>query len=158
MLLYEVTDAFDQHKLKYALVGGYALALHGLVRATMDVDLVLRLNLTDFELAEETLRGIGLQSRLPIRAQDVIKMRKEYIENRNLIAWSFVDYKNPLRQVDILITQDLKNLDIEKVPVGGRKIVVASLKELLRMKLAAGRPQDLIDVRNIKEKLNEKKA
>ncbi len=157
MLLYEITDIFDQSQLRYALVGGYALAMHGLIRATMDVDLVLRLNLNDFEKAEKALGDIGLQSRLPIRAQDVIKMRKEYIENRNLIAWSFVDYKNPLRQVDILITKDLKDLNVERISVGGRKITVASLEDLLKMKQAAGRPQDLIDIKNIKEKLYEKK-
>lgn len=84
-------------------------------------------------------------------------MRKEYIENRNLIAWSFVDYKNPLRQADILITKDLKDLDVEKITVGRRKIAVASLKDLLKMKEAAGRPQDLVDIQNIKEKLHEKK-
>ncbi len=55
MLLYEIIDAFEAAKLKYAIVGGYALALHGLVRATMDVDLVLSLKLADFELAEATL-------------------------------------------------------------------------------------------------------
>jgi len=38
MFLYEVTEALDKKKLKYAVVGGYALALHGLVRATMDVN------------------------------------------------------------------------------------------------------------------------
>ncbi|HEY8269813.1 MAG TPA: hypothetical protein VIG33_02925 [Pseudobdellovibrionaceae bacterium] len=97
MLLYQITDIFDISKIKYALVGGYALALHGLVRATMDVDLVLNLKQSDFEQAETALGKIDLQSRLPIRAQDIIKMRKEYIENRNLIAWSFVDYKNPTR-------------------------------------------------------------
>lgn len=37
MLLYALTDAFDKNNLKYAIVGGYALALHGLVRATVDV-------------------------------------------------------------------------------------------------------------------------
>jgi hypothetical protein len=157
MLLYEIIDTFEKNKLKYALVGGYALALHGLVRATVDVDFVLGLQLSEFELAEKTLGHIGLQSRLPVRAQDIIKMRKEYIENRQLIAWSFVDYKNPARQVDILITKDLKDLDTEKISVGGRKIVVASLKELLKMKIEAGRPQDLVDAGNIKEKLNEKK-
>lgn len=157
MFLYELTDAFNAAKLKYALVGGYALALHGLVRATMDVDFVLTLTQGDFELAEKTLGKIGLQSRLPIRAQDVIKMRKEYIENRNLIAWSFIDYKNPSRQVDILITKDLKNLETEKITVGGRKISVASLAELLKMKTEAGRPQDLVDIENIKAKLHEKK-
>jgi len=156
MLLYEIVDAFESAKLKYAVVGGYALALHGIVRATMDVDFVLTLKQSDYETAEKALGKINLQSRLPIRAQDVIKMRLEYIENRNLIAWSFVDYKNPSRQVDILITKDLKDLQTQKVSVGGRKINVATLAELLQMKKEAGRPQDLIDIKSIKEKLNEK--
>ncbi|NUN07080.1 MAG: nucleotidyl transferase AbiEii/AbiGii toxin family protein [Bdellovibrio sp.] len=156
MLLYELTDAFDKAKLKYALVGGYALAVHGLVRATMDVDFVLSLKLEDFELAERVLASLHLQSRLPVRAQDIIKMREEYISTRNLIAWSFVDYKNPSRQVDILITKDLKDLDTVKLSIGGRKIVVATLEALLEMKQESGRPQDLVDIQNIKEKLNGK--
>lgn len=157
MLLFELTDKFENAKLKYVIVGGYAMALHGLVRATMDVDLVLRLRLSDFQLAEKLLAELGLHSRLPIRAEDIVKMRKEFIENRNLLAWSFVDYRNPSRQVDILITTDLKDLKIERIAVAKRKIAVASLKELLKMKLESGRPQDLIDVKNIKEKLDEKK-
>ncbi|MNY72440.1 hypothetical protein D3C86_2110000 [compost metagenome] len=59
--------------------------------------------------------------------------------------------------VDILITKDIKDLKIEKVSVGGRKISVVSLQDLLEMKIEAGRPQDIIDIEHIKEKLNEKK-
>lgn len=158
MFLYELVDAFQTAKLKFALIGGYALAVHGLVRATIDIDFAIHLTQNDFQLAEKTLLKIGLQSRLPIRATDIIKMRKEYIEERNLIAWSFVDYKNPTKQVDILITKDIRDMDIEKVSIGGRKIPVASLKELLKMKQESGRPQDLIDIKNIKAKLNEKKS
>jgi hypothetical protein len=158
MLLFEITDAFETAKLKYALIGGYALALHGLVRATIDVDFVLRLRQSDYELAEKTLAKINLRSRLPIRAQDVIKMRKEFIENRNLLAWSFVDYKNPTRQVDLLITRDLDDCETQKISVAGRKITIVSLRELLKMKLEAGRPQDLVDIQNIREKMNEKKS
>ncbi len=157
MLLYELIDEFEKAKLNYAVVGGYALALHGIVRATMDVDLVINLTLQDFELAEALLAKLGLNSRLPIRAQDLIKMRVEYIENRNLIAWSFVDYKNPSRQVDILITNDARNMETEKISVAGRKIKVVSLNELLAMKIKSGRDQDLIDIQNIKKKLDEKK-
>lgn len=156
MLLYELVDAFNAIKLKYALIGGYALALHGLVRATMDVDFILTLKQSDFELAEQTLQKLGLQSRLPIRAQELFKMREEYIQKRNLLAWSFVDYADPCRQVDILITKDLANLQTEKISVAGRKISVATLNEILKMKQAAGRPQDLIDVENILAKLKEK--
>lgn len=157
MFLYEVTEALDDFKLRYALVGGYALALHGLVRATVDVDLVLSLRLEDFQRTEQAFKKIGLQSRLPIRAQDVIKMRKEYIENRNLVAWSFVDYSNPTRQVDILITKDVRKLEVQSISVGGKKISVVSLRQLLKLKIEAGRPQDLIDIKNIREKMNEKK-
>lgn len=157
VLLYEIADIFEQSNLKYAVVGGYAMALHGIIRATMDVDLVLSLTQADFELAEKVLNKIGLQSRLPIRAHEVFKMRKEYIENRNLIAWSFVDYTNPVRQVDILITKDLKKMETVRISVGTRKIPVASLNELLKMKSEAGRAQDFLDVEKIKEKLNAKK-
>lgn len=158
MFLYKLTDAFDQAGLKYAVVGGFALGLHGIIRATVDVDFVMKLNLDSFELAEKVLAQLGLQSRLPIRAQDLIKMRKEYIKNRNLLAWSFVDPKNPINQVDILITKNLSQLKTQTVSLGGRKIVVATLEELLRMKTAAGRPQDLLDIAMIEEKLNEKKS
>lgn len=151
MFLYEVTDIFEKAQLKYALIGGYAMALQGLVRATVDIDFVLHLRLADFELAEKLLAQIGLQSRLPLRAQDLIKMRAEYIENRNLVAWSFVDYKNPSRQVDILITKDLRDLKVENISVSGRKIPTATLSELLKMKTESGRPQDLVDIANKKE-------
>ncbi|MBC7420744.1 MAG: nucleotidyl transferase AbiEii/AbiGii toxin family protein [Bdellovibrio sp.] len=154
MLLYEIVNIFDEKKINYALIGGYALALHGLVRATVDVDLILSLRLNDFQLAEAALAQIGLKSRLPIRAEDVIKMRQEYIEKRNLLAWSFVDYKKPHRQVDILITHDLRKVKTEMMTVGGKKMKVITLKELLKMKLEAGRPQDLLDAENIKAKLS----
>jgi len=157
MLLFEVIDEFKKHNLKYTIVGGYALALHGIVRATVDVDLVLQLNKSNFELAEKALNQIGLMSRIPVRANEIISMRKEYIEKRNLLAWSFVDFKNPSRQVDILITKNLKDLDTEKLSVGNRKISVVTLKELYRLKQESGRPQDLIDLQYIKEKLSEQK-
>ncbi|AFY01355.1 nucleotidyl transferase AbiEii/AbiGii toxin family protein [Bdellovibrio bacteriovorus] len=157
MLLYQLVDKFQYEKIPFTLVGGYALALHGIVRATMDVDFVLNLKLEDYQKAETALASLGLQPRIPVRAQDIIQFRKEYIEERNLIAWSFVDFKDPSRQVDILITKNLKDLDVVKISVAGRRIPVASLKELLKMKLESNRPQDQIDILRIKEVLNEKK-
>lgn len=152
MFIYSLIEAFENAKLKYALVGGYAMALQGVVRATVDIDLVLTLSLNDFILAEQTLLTLGLQSRLPVRAQDIFKMRQEYIQNRNLIAWSFVDPKNPINQVDIIITEDLKNFETDRISVSGKKIVVASIKELIRMKSLANREQDIIDIQMLRKK------
>ena len=157
MLVYEIHNAFEKFNIPYAIVGGYALAFHQIVRATIDVDLVIKLDLETFQKAEEALKSIGLQSRIPVRAKDVIQFRKDYIEKKNLIAWSFVDYKNPMRQVDILITTDIKSIKVEKISVGGLKMSVISLKDLMKMKKAAARPQDLRDVEMIENKMNEKK-
>lgn len=157
MLLYQICDAFQKEKLPFALIGGYALALHGIVRATIDVDLVLQLKLNDYQKAEDILGKLGLRSKLPVSANEIIKMRKEYIENRNLLAWSFVDYRNPMNQVDLLITTDLKEIDIELIKVAGRRIPTANLKSLLKLKMKANRPQDQIDIKNIKELIDAKK-
>jgi predicted nucleotidyltransferase len=40
--LLHVLKAFEDERLEYALVGATALALHGIVRATEDVDLFIR--------------------------------------------------------------------------------------------------------------------
>ncbi len=152
----EVIRALEKHKVRYALVGGYALSLHGLVRATMDVDMVISLNQTQLEAVEKALQSIGLTSRLPLNARDIAEFRKEYIEKRNLMAWSFIDFKDPTRMVDILLTDSLKSFSVENFKVGSHKIRVVSLEDLLRMKQKSKRPQDQLDVQSIKELLNEK--
>ena len=156
MLIYDIHKVFEKYQIPYAVIGGYALAFHQIVRATVDVDLIMKLDLNTFEKAEEALKSIGLQSRIPVNAKDIINFRKEYIENRNLTAWSFVDYQNPIRQVDILITADIKSFKIEKITVGGLKIPVISLADLLKMKQKSGRPQDLLDVEMIQQRMKEK--
>jgi hypothetical protein len=158
MLLYEIHDVFEASGISYAIVGGYALALHGIVRATIDVDLVLNLTLESFVSAEKALNTLGLTSRLPLHAAEVFQFRKEYIEKRNLLAWSFVDFNNPTRQVDILINKSRGSFKSEKISVGGKKISVITLKDLLKMKKESGREKDLIDIQLIEAHLAKNKS
>jgi hypothetical protein len=124
MWLLRVTAALDHAKVPYALVGGFAVALHGVVRGTVDIDLVLRFRETDFTRADDAFRSIGLMPRLPVTASEVYRFRVEYIENRNVTAWTFVNAANPSEIVDVA--------------------------DLIRMKTKSGRPQDLEDVRALR--------
>ena len=126
--------------------------------ANGNIDIVISLKEIHLKEAEKAMTKLGLQSRLPVRAEDIYKFKKEYVENRNLIAWSFVDHSNSTRQIDILITQAYEDLDVTSVAFGGQKIPVVSMRGLMEMKQKAGRPQDLIDVENIQEKLRGKKS
>lgn len=157
MLLLELIGSFDREKIPYILVGGYALALHGIVRATMDVDFVVSLEESHLMKAEQALRELGLQSRIPVRAKDLAEFHEEYRKHRNLIAWSFVDFQNPSRQVDLLIYPPIRALKSEIISVHGTRIRVATKKALLKMKRAANRPEDQLDILRLEEALREEK-
>lgn len=146
MLLYRVADEFRRHKVRYALVGGYAVALHGAVRGTLDIDVVISLSRSGFQAAERALRNLGMEPRLPVSARQVFDFRKEYIRERNLIAWSFYNPIKPIEVVDILITEDLERIKLKKMKIEGHAINVASIQDLIRMKRSSGRPQDLADI------------
>ena len=153
MFIQNVIRVLEKHRIKYALVGGYAVALHGVVRGTVDVDIVIALTKASLEGAESALGKIGLQSRLPVTAADVYQFRKEYIENRNLVAWSFINPDNPIEVVDILITEDVKNLKTVTRQAFGMKIKVAAIPDLIALKKKSGRPQDIEDIRALEKLL-----
>lgn len=146
MLLYRVVDALKGHRVPYALVGGYAVALHGAVRGTVDVDVVLRFSRADFEKAEAAFRSIGLVPRLPVTAREVFEFREEYVRKRSMVAWSFFNPSKPIEVVDAVITHDLRRIRTKTLQSGDRRIRVASVPDLIRMKTESGRPQDLADV------------
>jgi hypothetical protein len=147
MLLIRLVDALEKQKLRYALVGGHAVALHGAVRGTVDVDITIPLSKAAFVKAEKALHGMGMQSRLPVSAEDVFNFREEYINNKNLIAWSFVNPDKPTEIVDIIITEDAKKIKTVNKNVMGKKIKVANLVSLIAMKRKSARPQDIEDIK-----------
>ena len=144
--LERLCNALNEHKLDYALVGGHAVALYGAVRGTVDIDFVVRWSRHSLLDAEAALKSIGLESRLPVNAEDVFNFREEYIEKRNLIAWNFYNPANLTEQVDIVINFELKANSIKLVNVGNTAVPLLKLKQLIKMKSAAGRPQDLQDI------------
>lgn len=151
MWILEVINELKRNHVQFAVVGGYAVALHGAVRGTVDLDLVVAINLDNLVLVERAMVRLGLKSRLPVTAKDIFKFRTEYIEKRNLIAWSFVDYSNPSRVVDIVITHNLNSKQTVSISILGRKVPVLSIKELIKMKKKSARPQDLEDVSALEE-------
>lgn len=158
MFVLDVVHALNHHKVDYALAGGVAVALHGAVRGTVDVDIVVAINEHNFMAVESTLQSLGLKARVPVTAKDVFSFRKEYIEKRNMIAWSFVNYANPGQVVDIVITHDLKKLKSKKIKLQGVSLPVLTVESLIEMKKAAGRPQDIEDIKALEALYEKSKA
>jgi hypothetical protein len=148
MFIHDICSALDKANVPYAVVGGYAVALHGAIRGTVDVDVAIRWSLENLKGAENAFKQLGLVSLIPITAEALFHFRDEYIQNRNLIAWDFYDPSNPLHQVDLVINYDLGSARQTK-PINTPRgtIHILSLNDLIEMKKASGRPQDLEDVK-----------
>ena len=132
--------------VRYAIVGGHAVALHGAVRGTVDIDLAIAWNRKTLRATQKALHEVGLVSRLPLTADDIFDFRKEYIENRNLIAWNVHNPHDLSEQVDIVITYDLKGKRTKRIQLRNGPVQILDLKELIKMKRKSVRPQDIEDV------------
>ena len=145
--LEKVCVALGQARLRFAIVGGQAVALHGAVRGTVDIDVAIVWSRRSLERAETALNDIGLVSRIPVSAKEIFEFRDEYIKNRNLVAWNFYNPIDLSEQVDIIIAYDLKGKRTKQIRLANALVPILGLKDLIDMKRRSGRPQDIEDVR-----------
>ncbi len=156
MFILKVIQALQKVRVKFAVCGGQAVALHGAVRGTIDIDLVVGLDEGNLKIAEEILLNeLKLVSRIPIRAQDLVQFRKEYIKKKNLKAWSFVNPKRASEVVDVMILDDISSFNVVQKQAWGITVPVVSIADLIKMKTQSGRPQDLSDIEALKYLLKE---
>lgn len=151
MFILKVSKALKHHKVPFAVVGGFAVALHGAVRGTIDIDIVIETTEKSFLQTEAALKTIGLTPRLPVSAKEIFQFKDEYIEKRNLIAWTFVNPNNPAEIVDIILTQNFNKKEIEHKKVSQESIPVLSIPALIKMKKKSSRPQDLEDIKALEK-------
>ena len=148
----EIFKALADAKADYVLVGGLAVIMHGHLRATRDMDLVIGLEPNNCTRAMGALSRIGLRPRLPVRLADFAnrEKREDWAQNRNMLVLQLWDPGNPERSVDIFVREpidfgamlaDAVIKDLDGVP-----ICVASIRHLIQLKQAAGRPQDRDDI------------
>jgi hypothetical protein len=152
-LLERVVNALDKHKIPYAIVGGVAVALHGAPRGTIDIDIVTSHKLHFFTSLEKCFKDLGFIPRLPVTANEIFNFKDEYISRRNLVAWSFFNPKNPVEVIHVILTHDLSDLKTVSKKMGISTIKVLAIEDLIRMKKKSGRPQDLEDIKVLKELL-----
>jgi hypothetical protein len=135
--------ALDDAHVEYALVGGLAVAVWGVPRATKDIDLLVER--ADAERAAAVAKGCGFTlDALPMEFEDGMEMRR----------LNKIDGDGTLLTVDFLLVGAAQRSVWEgrqRVPFQTGSISVASREGLIAMKLAAGRAQDLADVQKLRE-------
>lgn len=138
--------ALNEAGARYVLIGGFAVILHGYVRGTKDIDLLV-------DPAEENIRRLKkAMSVLPdnaialiedddVQKYTVVRVADEVVVDLLGRACG-VDYEEAVRE------------GVDRVVVEGVEIPVASKRLLIRMKDTI-RPEDAADVAFLRARLDE---
>lgn len=143
--------------VRFVVVGGLAVVIQGYARLTADVDLVVALDPENATRAIDALLARGLRPLLPVNAHDFADepTRTEWVETRNMEVFSLRDANNPLLVVDLFAREPIPFGELwsraDRVTLGGQEVRVACIDDLIRLKRAANRPQDRIDIERLEE-------
>ena len=157
MFYLDLLAALDRFGVRYVLVGGLALNLHGVERATMDVDLAVALDSENLLSLIEAAKALGLVPIAPIRIEDIADpaMRSAWIATKHLIAVGLRSSTPGRPTVGVLVVETVPfeslYLRREVRQVSGVAVHVVSIDDLIAMKRAAGRQQDLADIRALEQ-------
>jgi predicted nucleotidyltransferase len=148
----EVLAALNAARVRYLVVGGVAVVLHGHLRTTADLDLVVQLETENTLRAVAALTGLGYQPRAPVAAELLADpaARESWIRDKGMTVFSFSGSRFPGLEVDLFVAEPF---DFEAtfqraihVPLDETTAPVVALQDLLALKRAAARPIDLADI------------
>lgn len=153
MALFEpVFSALEAAGVRYVVVGGLAVVLHGHPRLTADVDIVLDLAPEAARRAMEALAYLGLKARAPVDLRDFSdpRRREAWIAEKGMKVFSLYSPANPLLSLDLFVRDPIPFEELwarsEKIDLGRASVRIASIDDLIEMKRAAGRQRDLSDI------------
>ncbi len=136
--LQAVFASFQSHDVKYVVIGGIAAVVHGIPRATFDLDILIEASPENAQRLLDALLAADLGTAALITAQE-------------LVAQEITVFKDRVR-IDVQtstpgITFHSAWQRRETMTYQGQEFYVVSRADLIASKRAAGRDVDLEDVR-----------
>ncbi len=138
----------NQHNVKYLVIGGYAVSVHGYPRSTKDLDICIELSEQNAEKMVDVIADFGFAS---------LELVKEDFLKANLI----IQLGHEPVRIDIL--NDLDGVAFEEAWINrkmvnyeGEQIPFIGYHELLKVKAKAGRPQDIADIKKLTKRNKNK--
>ncbi|MGA7749451.1 MAG: hypothetical protein WCA63_04830 [Gallionella sp.] len=155
MFYVDLFSALARHKVDYLLIGGLAVSLHGVERATMDVDIIVAMNSNNLAALIEAAKELKLSPVLPVPLESLgdLELLRQWHVEPHLEAFALRTADLAGVTVDVLLfppvefTSMASRADVFKVANTG--IQVVSIDDLIALKQAVGRPIDLIDIEHL---------
>jgi predicted nucleotidyltransferase len=157
-LYYEdIFRKLQEKKIAYILIGGIAVNLWGIERATGDIDLALAMDRANIHEFAHAMKELGMLPKVPADPEELAdpEKLKEWKETKNMKVFSFIHPDNPFVLIDVMINNplDFKEMYSRRVifKSKGVELSVAAVDDLIALKREAGREQDLSDIAALKK-------
>jgi hypothetical protein len=142
-----VLEALEREQVDYAVFGGIAVNIHGLARATQDLDIFIAPEAGNVERLKRALRAVfGDPEIEEIRADDLLG------------EFPAVQYVPPEGDFHLDILTRLgemfrfETLEVQRLPFEGLVVNVVTPRMLYRMKKDTVRPKDRIDAAELRRR------
>lgn len=142
----ELLSAFNVHRVKYLIVGAYAVSVHAQPRATKDLDILVQRSPENAAAVYAALTRFGapLQGLTPA---DLVQIGSFFRMGREPVA---VDILPEIAGIDFDVAWEHRIEEIIDADTG-LKAYFISRRDLLAAKLASGRAQDLADAEALRK-------
>ena len=139
----ELLNILEKYKVRYLVVGGYAVMRYTEPRFTKDLDLWISTDKDNSKAVYEALREFGA----PLKGMSPTDFAQEGF---------FYQMGNPPFRLDVMMS--ISGVDFEtawanreSVEIAGMVVSFISKADLITTKEASGRDQDLIDVKKLRK-------
>lgn len=130
-----------EEEVDFIVVGAYALAAHGIPRATGDIDIWIK---TETKNAEKLMRVLS-KFGAPMSEITTADFTEPDIVFQIGVAPRRIDFLTSIDGVDF----EDANKDKLTINVSGIEIPIISVENLIKNKKATARPKDLLDVESL---------
>jgi hypothetical protein len=157
MFYEKVFRILSEKRVRYAVTGGVALVLYGVVRFTADLDLIVDLNEKNLENFISAMKELGFKPRIPVKIDDFLnpELRTQWYKEKNMIAFTFYNPVQPMEEIDVFIKELIPFSEIEKEIENFHFkeviIPVVSKRHLKKLKELSKRTQDIADIKALEE-------
>jgi hypothetical protein len=148
----KVIGELNRENVRFLVAGGVAVVLHGYLRTTADLDLVVQLDPDNVLRALRALGSLGYHPRAPVAAEDFAdeSIRESWVNEKNLQVFSLWSEENPRLEVDLFVREPFDFDDVyartHEIELEATTVRVVPRQILIEMKRASGRPRDLEDI------------
>ena len=152
MFYLDLFRALGTARVRYVLVGGLALNLHGVERATMDVDVALALDDDNLRRAVGAMQALGMRPIAPIGWDDVLRPGQlaRWYDEKHMLALGLRKEHGIAPTVDILtrlsVPFETLSANSEVKDLAGLRVPIASIDDLIALKTGTGRAIDASDI------------